>query len=323
MKVSPELARSLFYTMLRIRRVELKIEDEYGFDEMKTPVHLCIGQEAVSTGVCAHLSKNDYISSNHRGHGHYLAKGGDLNAMVAELYCRSTGCSGGYGGSMHLIDLSVRHVGSSAILGGGIPIATGLGLSIKMKNEKAVSVCFFGDGAADEGVLYESVNFAMLKKLPVVFVLENNQYSVCSPLDARRPGTPLFHYLPSDRLLTRKAFGNDVLDVFEAAGECIRFAREGNGPAFIECETYRLRGHAGAGSDAHLGYRTKEEIQSWEARSPIDAFKLKLLDEGLATNEQIILMENEIDAQIKWAFDLAKAGPLPETAAVTKFVFKE
>ena len=220
--MSPELARSLFHTMLRIRKVELKIEELYGKDEMKTPVHLCIGQEAISAGICAHLSSADYVSSNHRGHGHYLAKGGNLNSMVAELYCRRTGCSGGYGGSMHLIDVSVGLVGGSAILGGGIPIATGLGLSIQMKGEKAVSVSFFGDGAADEGVLYESVNFAMLKRLPVVFVLENNQYSVCSPLSARRPGTPMLHYLPPERLLSKKVDGNDVTAVFEAAGECVR-----------------------------------------------------------------------------------------------------
>jgi TPP-dependent pyruvate/acetoin dehydrogenase alpha subunit len=163
MKLSRKTLLKLYYDMLRIHKVQLRIESLYHLDEMKTPVHLCIGQEAVAVGVCANLNKDDYISSSHRGHGHYLAKGGDLKGLIAELYCRETGCSKGHGGSMHLVDTSVGHMGSSSIVGGGIPIGTGLALTIQMKKQNRVSVVFFGDGAADEGVLYESTSFQFVR----------------------------------------------------------------------------------------------------------------------------------------------------------------
>ena len=188
MNLSKKVLHNLLYEMMRIRRVQLAIESRYLENEMKTPIHLCIGQEAVAVGVCANLHKNDYINSTHRGHGHYLAKGGNLKTLIAELYGRESGCSKGRGGSMHLVDTHVGIYGSSSIVGGGIPIGTGMGLAIKMRKKKNVSVVFFGDGAADEGVLYESINFALLKKLPVIFILENNQYSVCSHISARQAG---------------------------------------------------------------------------------------------------------------------------------------
>jgi TPP-dependent pyruvate/acetoin dehydrogenase alpha subunit len=168
---SREELQGFYYQMRRIHKVQRRIEELYHLDDIKTPVHLCIGQEAIAVGFCAPLKKEDYITSNHRSHGHYLAKGGDLKALIAELYCRETGCSKGRGGSMHVVDTSVGHMGSSSIVGGGIPIGTGLGFASQMKKDGLVSVVFFGDGAADEGVLYESVNFAILKKLPVVFFL--------------------------------------------------------------------------------------------------------------------------------------------------------
>ena len=179
--------------MLLIRRVQETIERRYLEDHMRSPVHLCIGQEAISAGFCHALHRDDYISSNHRGHGHYLAKGGGLNALIAELHCRKTGCSEGYGGSMHLVDRSVGHLGSSSIVGGGISIGTGMALALKMQSSQAVSMVFFGDGAADEGVLYESLNFAILKKLPVIYVLENNGWAVCSPVSSRQVGKNVFH----------------------------------------------------------------------------------------------------------------------------------
>ncbi len=311
MSLSTETSLSLYHSMLRIRKVQLRIESLYHLDEMKTPVHLCIGQEAIPAGVCAHLTPEDYISSNHRGHGHYLAKGGDLSALIAELYCKKTGCSKGFGGSMHLVDSSVGHLGSSSIVGGGIPIGTGLGLAIQMQRQQRVSVVFFGDGAADEGVLYESINFAMLRQLPVVFVFEDNGFAVCSRTHVRQRWPLLFHSAPSELLHTTTVDGNSVLEVYEAAQVAVERARSGLGPSLIECRTYRMRGHSGAGSDAKLGYRTEEEIGDWERKDPVGAFRDKLLAEGVSTHRQLEEFELAIDAEIDQAFQFAQESPLP------------
>jgi pyruvate dehydrogenase E1 component alpha subunit len=309
--------------MLRIRKVQLRIESLYHLDVMKTPVHLCIGQEAVAVGVCANLEKRDYIASNHRGHGHYLAKGGDLKRMIAELYCRETGCSKGRGGSMHLLDTSVGHMGSSSIVGGGIPIGTGLALSIQMKQEDRVSVVFFGDGAADEGVLYESVNFAILKQLPVVFVYENNHFSVCSHVSARQAGEIIFHSIPPGLMHTAIVDGNAVLDVYAEAKMAVKRARTGGGPSFIECKTYRIRGHAGAGSDAHLGYRTPEEITAWKAKCPIVTFQNILLDKKVVGGLDLAEMERKIDDEIDEAFQFAQQSPFPDGRDLYRYLFVE
>lgn len=318
---SQKLLIKLYFDMLRIHKVQLRIESLYYLDEMKTPIHLYIGQEAVAVGVCANLNPKDYISSNHRSHGHYLAKGGDLKALIAELYCRETGCSKGHGGSMHLVDTSVGHIGSSSIVGGGIPIGTGLGFSIQMKGETRVSVVFFGDGAADEGVLYESINFAILKKLPVIFVYENNQFSVCSHVSARQAGEIIFHKTPTDLMTSYKVNGNAILEVYEAAQHAVQRARKKQGPSFIECITYRIRGHAGAGSDEKLGYRTAKEIREWEAKCPIQAFSGKLLRDGVLNKTEIQAMEETIDCEMDEAFRFAQRSPLPKPEDVTKYLF--
>lgn len=313
----------MFREMLRIRNVELHMESLYHLDEMKTPIHLCIGQEAVAVGVCAALRKDDTIMSNHRGHGHYLAKGGDLRAMIAELYCRETGCSRGRGGSMHLVDISVGHPGSSSIVGGGIPICTGIAIAFQMKKLDRVSAVFFGDGAADEGVLYESLNFAMLKKLPAIYIFENNQWSVCSPVSARHPCENVFHKAPQGKLMTKRIDGNDVAAVYNAAVEAVARARAGQGPSFIECITYRIRGHAGSFSDANLGYRTQDEIDSWEARCPVEKFKKQLLEDKTISGKEIEAMNSGIQKEIEEAFEYAQNSPLPKVEDVGLYLFKE
>jgi acetoin:2,6-dichlorophenolindophenol oxidoreductase subunit alpha len=318
-----ETLTSLFYHMFRIHKVQLRIESLYHLDEMKTPIHLCIGQEAVTVGVCAHLKKDDYITSNHRSHGHYIAKGGDLKRLIAELHCKETGCSKGRGGSMHLVDVSVGHLGSSSIVGGGIPIGTGLGLAIKMQKQRRVSAVFFGDGAADEGVLYESVNFAILKQLPVIFVYENNQFSVCSPVSSRQWGELIFHATPPDRMYTRMVDGNSVLAIYEAAQTAINRAREDRGPSFIECKTYRVRGHAGSGSDANLGYRTAQEIAEWEAKCPVTAFRRQLLSQQVLNEPELAQMEREIEAEMDAAFQFAQESALPRGEDLPRYLFKE
>ena len=323
MNLPRETLLSLYFQMLRIRKVELRIESQYHLDEMKTPLHLCIGQEAVAVGVCSSLRKDDLISSNHRGHGHYLAKGGNLEAMIAELYCRETGCSKGRGGSMHLIDTSVGHIGSSSIVGGCIPIGVGLALAIKIQKQDRVSVTFFGDGAADQGVLYESVNFAALKRLPVIFVYENNQYSVCSHVSSRQAGEILFHGMSPELIQSFMVDGNSVLAVYEASREAVERARAGEGPAFIECKTYRVRGHAGSGPDTALGYRTAEEIAVWEAQCPITRFRDKLLSDRAITEEGMGDMEQEIEAEIDEAFRSARESPLPKGEDLELYLFRE
>lgn len=323
MEPSRETQLMLYRQMLRIRKVQLRIEALYHSNEMKTPIHLCIGQEAVAVGVCASLSRDDYISSNHRGHGHYLAKGGNLKSMIAELYCRETGCSRGRGGSMHLVDVGVGHMGSSSIVGGCVPIAAGLALAIQMKRLNRVSVAFFGDGAADEGVVYESVNFAVLRRLPVVFVLENNQFSVCSRVSSRQATDVIFHAAASEHLPATSVDGNSVLDVYGAAKTAVDRARRGLGPSFIECKTYRMRGHAGSGSDAALGYRTAEEVAEWEARCPVAAFRDRLRVGHAVTDLELGNMERAIDAEIDDAFAFAKRSPLPNPEDLARYVSQE
>jgi len=322
MTVTIEKKKALFFSMLRIRLIQETIESKYLEDEMKTPIHLCIGQEAVAVGFCSVLEKEDYITSNHRGHGHYLAKGGDLSRMVAELHCKSDGCSKGFGGSMHLVDTAIGHMGSSSIVGGGIPIATGLGLSIKMQSRQAVSVVFFGDGAADEGVLYESINFAMLKKLPVIFVLENNQWSVCSPVINRQTGDNVFHHLSDDRLLTRKIDGNDVLTVYETAQRAVHRAREGFGPSFIECETYRIVGHAGCDAQDLAGYREAEEVCEWREKCPIERLESELLYQGVTTADEVSRIKEDIRTETELAFEFARKSPLPSENEMTNYLFR-
>lgn len=311
MCVPREKKREMFHAMLRIRKVQERIESLYLRDGMKTPVHLCIGQEAVAVGVCGALRKDDYISSNHRGHGHYLAKGGNLNKLIAELHGKKGGCSKGYGGSMHLIDVSVGHVGSSAIVGGGIPIGAGLALASRLKKTGQASAVFFGDGASEEGVLYESVNFAILKKLPVVFVLENNEWSVCAHISARQAGENIFHFAPPERLFTRKVDGNDVLEVHGACLEAVERARNGLGPSFIECKTYRIPGHAGCESQDFKGYRSQDDIEAWKKKCPVAKYREIFLEEGVLELEAIDCMEKEIEREIDEAFQYAAESPLP------------
>ena len=303
--------RELYRVMLKIRKVELKIEEHYHEDEMKTPVHLCIGQEAVAAGVCANLNVDDYVFSNHRGHGHYIAKGGDLRAMVAELYCKRTGCSKGKGGSMHLVDASVGLLGSSSIVGGCIPIATGSALGSLLKNDNHISVAFFGDGAVDEGVFYESLNFAALKKLPVIFVCENNFYSVCSHQSRRQLKDDIYRRAECLSVPGYRVDGNNIIEVYRVAKKAVNDSRAGKGPALIECRTYRWRGHVGPGPDVALGYQGQEELNKWMERCPVDNFKRLLLDRKITSAKEVNTVHRQVQEEIEDAFAFAKASPLP------------
>lgn len=321
--LSSEQLKNMFKDMLRIRRVEEKIESLYWDDDMKTPIHLYTGQEAISAGICANLGHNDPIFTTYRSHGQYLSKGGDLKRMIAELHCKETGCSGGRGGSMHLIDLSCGHYGSTAIVGGGIPIATGMAFAKKMRNEPDVTVVFFGDGASEQGVFWESIQYAMLQKLPVVFVLENNGWAVCSANDTRKVGNNIFHETDPDLMYTAKIDGNDVLGVYDTAKEAIEYARSGKGPAFLECVTYRVRGHAGSGSDTKLGHRTDDEIAEWEAKCPIRKFEGYLREESLIDDSSLEELTSDIDTEIEEAFAFAVESPLPVSEDLMKNIYRD
>ncbi|MEN6351727.1 MAG: thiamine pyrophosphate-dependent dehydrogenase E1 component subunit alpha [Syntrophomonas sp.] len=319
--ISPQVLMELYTMMLEIRKVELKIAQHYPEDEMRTPIHLCIGQEAVAAGVCAKLKAQDYVFSNHRGHGHYIAQKGSLNALIAELYNKETGCARGRGGSMHLADPPVGLLGSSSIVAGGIPIAAGAALASALRNDARVAVAFFGDGAAEEGVLYESLNFAALKKLPVIFVCENNLYSVCSPLNRRQPGPDIYKRAEGFSVPACSVDGNDVIAVYKAAGRAIDNARQGKGPYFIECKTYRLTDHHDRQTGVETGYRTQEEWDEWAARCPIKKLAGILKEQYLIGDLELKDIEKAIDEKIEEAFDFARTSPFPDKNELYKYLY--
>jgi len=318
--IPKEVLLELYRTMLKVRKVQLKIEELYHGDEMRTPVHLCIGQEAVAAGVCANLSVDDRVFSNHRGHGHYIAKGGDINTMIAELYNRETGCSRGRGGSMHLVDTSAGLLGSSSIVGGCVPIATGAALGSVLQKNNRVSVAFFGDAAVEEGVLYESINFAMLKRLPVIYVCENNFYSVYSHLSRRQAKDDIYRRFEGLSIPGYRVNGNNVIEVYRIAKKTIENARQGNGPSFIECRTYRLKDHHGTGSGVEVGYRTQAEVNEWATKCPVKNFEHFLLEQNMLTAKEIEGFATAIDKEIEEAFKFAQVSPLPDENEVLKYL---
>jgi len=308
---SPALAR--FRTMLRIRMVEEAIAANYGAQEMRCPVHLATGQEAVSAGVCSALESRDYVMGTHRSHAPYLAKGGDLKAMLAEIHGKATGCCGGWGGSMHLVDLAVNMMGTTPIVGGSLPVAVGLAFSAKLLNQDRVSVVFFGEGATEEGVFSESLNFAALHRLPVLFICEDNLYSVYSPLSVRQPrGRDRVAIAAAHGVRAERADGNDVEGVHALALRAAQEVRAGKGPAYLEFATYRWREHCGPDFDNGLGYRTEAECLAWQARCPVARRERELLEQGLATNADLQALRESIASEIEAAFAHARQSPFPD-----------
>lgn len=313
----------MYSSMQRIRMFEDRIVDLYPEQEMKCPVHLCIGQEAIATGVCLNLKKEDYIFSNHRGHGHALAKGAPMRPLLAEFYGRITGCSRGKGGSMHIIDVDNGLLGTSAIVGGGIPMGVGAALASTMKGEDRVTVIFFGDGAYDEGVFYESFNFASLKKLPVVFFCENNFYATNSHQSARQPGCRISDAASAFDAHGRCIDGNDVIAVYKASQEAVTSARRGGGPSLIEAKTYRWKGHVGPDADWEKGCRPKEELLYWLEKCPIKTFKEFLLKKNAMSEAEMEEVSSSIKAEIDDAVRFAKESPYPEISDLLKDVYYE
>ncbi len=305
----------LYRSMVRIRLAEEKIVEVYSEQEMRCPVHLHIGQEAVSAGVAAHLDGNDRLFASHRSHGPYLALGGDLHAFYAELYGRESGCCRGRGGSMHLLDRSVGYWGSSALVGGTIPIAVGAALAAVHERSGRVAVCFFGDGAVDEGVFYESLNFAALKKLPVLFVCENNFYATNSPQRRRHALDNIHERATVLGVEGLRVDGNDALAISDAAGSAILKARSGGGPTLLEARTYRWKGHVGPAGDTDLGHRPLEELESWLERCPIRGFRERVTAEGWLDEVDLQGVVDAVTREVERAISSARQAPFPQVEA--------
>ena len=312
MKAPLELLRS----MTRIRMVEEEIAKRYPQQQMRCPVHLSIGQEAAAVGVCAALQPTDWAFSGHRNHAHYLAKGGNLKAMLAEIYGKATGCCGGKGGSMHLTDQAAGFIGATPIVGSTVPIAVGAALTAQREGKGRVVVVFLGDGAMEAGVVHESLNFAALKKLPILFACENNLYSVYSPLEVRQPPQRSISDLAAGHgVKTVQADGNDAQGVYSKASAAVQDLRQGAGPVFMELPTYRWLEHCGPGYDNDIGYRSEAEFQEWKQRDPL----------VISSQQSSAVLESaEIDAireEIEAAFSAAISDPFPDPASAGLHVY--
>ena len=296
--------------MLRIRLVEEAIADHYAEGEMRCPVHLSIGQEAIAVGVCEALKPADKIYSTHRCHAHYLAKGGDLKRMFAEICGKEAGCIGGRGGSMHLMDVGKGVMASIPIVSSSIPVAVGSALADKRMRNGKVTVTFFGDASIEEGVFHESANFASLHKLPVIFVCENNLYSVYTHLNQRQPDRPLIDVARAHAVAAFEADGNDLEACYNLTKEAADRARDGEGPSFLLFDTYRWREHCGPSFDNTIGYRTEEEFKDWEQRCPLRRLRGRI--GGALAADREAAMTAEIAAEIEEARAFARATPLPD-----------
>jgi pyruvate dehydrogenase E1 component alpha subunit len=298
----------MYRKMLEIRYFEEKVFDLYGQNLVPGTIHLYAGQEATAVGVCANLRKDDYITSTHRGHGHCIAKGARLDKTMAEILGKRTGYCKGKGGSMHIADFSIGMLGATAVVGAGLPIAAGAGLSIKLRGTDQIVACFFGDGASNQGTFHEAINIASVWKLPVIFVCENNLYAM---------GTRQSVVMNIENISDRAAAygipgitvdGNNVLAVYEATQQAVERARKGEGPTLIECKTYRHKGHSRADPAT---YRPKEEVQEWLGRDPISRFRAHLLETKTLTENEANQIQQEATKTVEGAVKFAIESPCP------------
>ncbi len=319
-KITAVLKKELLSTMIKIRTAEEKIVEVYPEQQMRTPTHLSIGQEAVATGVAAALNNDDQIFAGHRCHAAYLAKGGQLDAFFSELCGRSTGSNAGRGGSAHLADSKLGFY-ASPILGAMIPVAVGAGLSFKMDRSKRIAVTFFGDAALEEGVFSESLNFAVIKKLPVLFICENNLYSTHTHIKDRQPRSPIYKRVSIPELKASQCDGNDVEMVYKTAVTAVNACRGGNGPVFLEFLTYRYREHVGPLYDYDKGYRTKSEVERWQKRCPIKQYAQKLIRQNTVTKQEINNLQQQSIEQATQAYEKALKSPWPQPQSMLKQVY--
>lgn len=318
--VSTDLLWKMYSTMYRIRAFEERVADLVVAREINTPCHLYIGQEAIATGICAALETRDYVWGGHRSHGHYLAKGGEMKTMLAEIFGRTGGCAKGRGGSMHLIARDVGILGTVPLVAATIPLAAGTGLSSKISGDGRVTVSFFGDGALEEGHAHESINLAALYLLPVVFVCENNLYASHMQLLERRAADNIYktgeaHGVPSVVL-----DGNDVVALHEAAIEAVNRARAGGGPTFLECRTYRWRGHVGPSWDMDVGLKRRDELDDWLPKDPIARARTALIEAGASHIELDSVARSALE-EIDEAVTFARQSPHPSHGELLEHVF--
>lgn len=309
-----DVRAELLETMVLIRRAEQRISDLYSDYEMRCPTHLCSGQEGTCAGISLALDTQDMVFSGHRSHGHYIAKGGDLQSMFAELYGKQTGCAAGKGGSQHLIDTKCGFMGAAPILSSTISVAVGAAWSSKLDGLDQVVVVYFGDGATEEGVFHESANFASVHKLPVLFVCENNLYSVHSALDVRQPERPISAFGDAHGMASALVDGNDAVAVHHIAREAVTRARRGLGPTLIEATTYRYFEHCGPNEDINLGYRSASEVDAWHEQDPITRLKDQLSEKLYSK------IVRKSDVAIEKAIEFAKASPFPEPDQLSRHV---
>ncbi|MCM8772483.1 MAG: thiamine pyrophosphate-dependent enzyme [candidate division WOR-3 bacterium] len=309
MEITKELAIKLLKQMMQIRQFEDMIMELLAKNIAEGGSHLYAGMEAVAVGAISVINPDDYITSTHRGHGHAIAKDGDLKALMAEILGKKTGVCKGKGGSLHLADLSKGNLGANGIVGGGIGIATGAGLSIKLQKQNKVVLCFFGDGATNNGIFFECLNMASLWKLPVVYICENNKYAMSVSVERSHAVKDLTKKALAFDMPAESVDGQDVLAVREVVGKWVNYARQGNGPSFIVANTYRYYGHSR--SDPRV-YRTREEEKFWRERDPIIIFSNKMKEMGILTEEEINLIEEEVRKEIEEAVDFAIKSPYPE-----------
>jgi pyruvate dehydrogenase E1 component alpha subunit len=326
MKYSNKFLVNLYRTMVRIRLCEESLVDPILRGEVRCPVHLYSGEEAIAVGVCAAIKESDYVFSTHRSHGHYLAKGGGMPELIAEVYTKKTGCSRGRGGSMHLVAPQVGMMGSAPIVGGTIPLAVGAALAASIRKDKRIVVSFFGDGAAGEGVLYESLNFAALKRLPIIFVCENNLYSTHMPICECRPKNDIFDIGNPFCIKSYQINGNDVLAVFESAKRAVGACRNGDGPVFLEFMTYRLRGHVGPDDNiqgSRTDIRPKEEIERWRKKDPVRRFEQYLITKNILNEKDLQKIKEGVENEVSEAHDFAKNSPYSHESELTNYVFQK
>ncbi len=319
--INKTIKKTMLRNLIRIRQFEDKVADLLDTDEINCPTHLYTGQEGVAVGICQALEIRDYIWGTHRSHGHYLAKGGDMNKMMAELYGKETGCSHGRGGSMHLLAKEVGILGTVPMVGATIPMAVGSALVSSIKQDAKVSVAFFGDGATEEGVFHEALNFASLKKLPVVFVCENNLYSSHLRIEDRRSKNNIYKSAEAHGMEGIVVDGNNTLSVYQTAMNAVNKARSGLGPTLIECKTYRWRGHVGPSWDLNMNIREKEELDSWIQRDPIKILSEEMIEDSQITNQDLDSLEKEVSAEIDESVQFARQSPFPDVKELAHNVY--